>query len=831
METLVKDIRYALRGFAKRPAFTAVVVLTLGIGIGSNAAIFSVANAVLFQPLPFGNPEELVLVWNRLPNANVERALVSGPDFLDYRNETTQFAGFAGAFALSGAITGEGRAEDITMGWTSENLFEILQVKPVVGRDFVLEDAAPMDPKIFSDPNAVIPPGALIMSYGLWQRRFGSDPGVLGRTILLDGLPSEVVGVLPRDFRIYLPPDAGMPTDIDVWRVIPSNFAENARDAQWLTVVSRLKPGVTPEQAQHEMDALAARLREQHQHHANANTQIVVNSMHEDIVEHARPVLLALLVAVAFVLLIACANVANVLLIRATSRQREIAVRAALGGSRGRLIRQMMTESAVLATFGAAFGLLLAWWGGQLLVVMKPANLPRVENVGLDGLVVLYTVGATVLAVFLFGLAPAFRAASSALADVLKERGSESGGVRGNKVRTALVISEVALSLVLLIGAGLMFQSLKQLRNVDPGFDSEDVLTFTISVPFFKYSDFGVRANIVNELRRRFTEIPGMTAVGAVTPLPFAGGEQYAVGSYGPRGVSEEDWNANKADYRMVVPGYTDVMKIRLIGGRRLIPSDNEPDALDVGVIDEKLAARVWPGQDPMGKEILLSWFNPEAFAMERRPVLVVGIVEHVRATTLTADGREAIYLPYKFQPFLPLSVTVRAAGDPLGLVPLIRREVEAMDPDIPVSDVRMMTGYLSDAMAQTRFIFTLVSVFAGLALTLAAIGLYGVISYSVRQRTREIGVRMALGAHESSVVRLVLGHGLVLSLSGVGLGLLAAFFATRTVSSFLYGVGAADPLTYTGIAVFLVGVTALASYVPARRAVRVDPVVALRGE
>ncbi len=363
MSPFLHDLRYAMRSFSRRPGFTAVVVATLALGIGSNVAIFGVANAVLFQPLPYADPEELALVWTQITNQ--PRALVSGPDFLDYRNETRQFEGFAGAVAVTGALTGEGRAEEITVAYTTANIFQILGVAPLLGRDFEPADEAPIDPDLFLDPNAELPPGTVMLSHGLWRRRFGGDPAIVGQTVQIDGANSVVVGVLPATFRIYLPEDAGMPTNIDAWGVIPSNFSEAARDAAWLTVVTRLKDGVTMAQAQQEMDALAARLREQYQHHANGNMQIAVNSMHEDVVAHARPVLLALLGAVAFVLLIACANVANLLLVRATTREREIAVRAALGSGRWRMIRQMLTESAVLAVAGAVVGVVLAWWGGR----------------------------------------------------------------------------------------------------------------------------------------------------------------------------------------------------------------------------------------------------------------------------------------------------------------------------------------------------------------------------------------------------------------------------------------------------------------------------------
>ena len=596
-------------------------------------------------------------------------------------------------------------------------------------------------------------------------------------------------------------------------------------------MVTRLKKGVTLERAQEEMDALALRLREQYQEHANANMQIVLNSMHRDVVDHARPVLLALLSAVGFVLLIACSNVANLLLVRAASRGREIAVRAAMGGGRGRIIRQMMTESGVLATAGALLGLLLAWWGIRVLVAMRPGNLPRIESVTIDGTVLLFTAGATVFSALVFGAAPALRAASTNLADALKERGSEAGGIRGNKLRTALVISEVGISVVLLIGAGLMFRSFAELQRVEPGFESENVVTFSVPIPMFKYPMPDVRGDFVNRLRLRLESLPAVEEVGGVAPLPLAGGDQYSVGPYGRDDVTPEQYSSNVADYRAVMPGYIDAMKIPLLAGRTLLVADNEQDALEVAVVDQKLANRLWPDEDPIGQQIVLDRFSVEVFGMEQTRVRVVGVVGNVRAESLAAEGRETVYFPYRFQPFLPMTVTLRGSVNPTEILPLVRREINAMDPDVPVANVRFMDDYVDDAMAQTRFTLTLIGVFAVLALVLASLGLYGVISYSVRQRTREIGVRIAFGASEGDVVRLVLKQGMAVALLGVTAGLAASFVLTRLVASLLVGVTATDPVTFVGIPAILMAVSLVAIYVPARRAMAVDPVTALRDD
>jgi putative ABC transport system permease protein len=555
MNILGQDLRYALRGFVQRPGYTAVLVLTLGLGIGSNVAIFSVTNAVLFRPLPFKDPEQLVLVWNRLENTNVERALVSGPDFVDYQQQTTMFEDFAAAIANNGTLTGEGRAAEVLVGWTTVNFLDVLGVSPMMGRDFAPEDAPPMDVESFADPNATFPPGALILSHGLWQRRFGSDPNVLGMSLQMDGQECIVIGVMPRDFRIYLPPDAGMPTDIDAWRAAPANMITFAdRSTSFFTVVGRLKPDVTLPQARAEMDRLASTLREQYQSHERSGMHITVNSMHEDIVAHVRPLLMAVLAAAGFVLLIACANVANLLLVRAASREREIAVRAALGGGRGRIITQMLTESGVFSIAGGVLGLVLAWWGNRALVAMRPENLPRLESIGIDGTVLAFTAGATVLAALLFGLAPALKAASPHLARALQDRSGEAGGARGDKIRKTLVVAEVAGSLVLLVGAGLMLRSFSNMRQVEPGFDPENVLTFSVPLPLFKYRTPEGRAEFYERLHQRIEGLPGVQEVGAVMPLPLAGGDQYLIFSYGTSDATQDQWAQTKADYKAVLP-------------------------------------------------------------------------------------------------------------------------------------------------------------------------------------------------------------------------------------------------------------------------------------
>jgi putative ABC transport system permease protein len=476
-------------------------------------------------------------------------------------------------------------------------------------------------------------------------------------------------------------------------------------------------------------------------------------------------------------------------------------------------------------------GLALAWQGIRVIKALSPANLPRIESVSLDGRAFGFAAAVAVVAAILFGLAPALRAVRGNLADGLRDRGTDTGGARGNKLRTVLVVSEVTLSLVLLIGAGLMVRSFAAIQKVDPGFDAKNVVTFNAPIPFLKYLTSQLRATFINRLGDRLATIPGVESVGGVTPLPLAGGEQYSVGSYGKIGEVDDVYRTNKADYKAVLPGYFEAMRIALVSGRTFLRSDNEDQALDVAIVDAKFAARVFGRENPVGASILMDHFNEKTFSIERVPVTIVGVVANVRSASLAVEGRETIYVPYVFQAFLPITFVVRTAADPAGLIPRIRSEVTALDPDVPVAELSTLASWVTEAMAPTRFLLALSSTFAGLALVLAAVGLYGVISFSARQRTREIGVRVALGASDRDVRRLILGHGMIVAAIGIVLGLGASVALTRVVSSYLVGVSATDPVTFAGVPLVLLGVSALASYLPARRAMTIDPVRALREE
>ena len=822
MGALWQDLSYGWRKLMRSPGFTAVAVLTLALGIGANTAIFSVVNAILLRPLPYEDPGRLVLVWNRMENSTFEKAPVAAPDVVDYREQATLFEGFAATNNVNeGALTGEGEPEQIKMALVTSNFFKVLGVEPVIGRNFEVEDETPIPPGAFQDPNIPIPPSAFLMANSFWRRRFGGDPEILGRIIHVNGQPMTVVGVMPENFELLMPTDAGMPTDIQGWTPLRFDLSTAARDNQWLRVIARLKPGVTIEQAQAEMDGIAARQREEFKFHANMGIHIDLRPMHGDVVGHVRPVLLAIFGAVGFVLLIACANVANLLLARATTRSREMAIRSALGAGRPRIIRQVLTEGVLLSILGGAAGLLLARWGISLLMALRPADLPRAESIGLNGTVLAFTLGATVLAAVLFGLAPALVSSGARASEALKERGADSGGRRLG-LRNAIVVSEVALSLVLLIGAGLMLRSFVALQRIEPGFNPQRVLTYKLQLPFLRYGTPIARTQFFQQMEERVRALPGVRAVGGVFPLPLGG--RFWTGPYGLPGTDPESWSANEANFRVITPDYHEALGSKLLSGRFLTRDDID-NTRDVVVIDELMASRVWPGVNAIGEQLGIDLFGQEHW------VEVVGVVEHMRHESLTEDSRQTIFFPHHIFPWTPLTLAVQAKADPATLLGPIRREVAEMDADLPVYALKTMEEYVGDAMAGTRFAMLLIAIFAAVALALATVGLYGVLSYAVRQRTQEIGIRMAFGAEGGNILRLIVGRGVLLILTGLGLGLIAALGLTRTLSSILFGVAPTDPLTFFGISALLLAVATLACYVPARRATMVNPMDSLRAE
>jgi putative ABC transport system permease protein len=821
MEQLWRDVRYAVRSLINNPGFAAVAIVTIALGVGANTAIFSVVRAVLLRPLPYDDPDRLVMVWGELQARNMPYWPHSPPDFRDYREQTELFEDVAGVFTFRQPLTGEGDPVQITVGGVTESFFRLLGVSPSMGRDFIPDDVIPPDPDAQAGSQ---PPGIVILSHGFWQRKFGGAPDAVGRSVELGGQPAEIVGILPPDFRLHMPPGAQMPENVDLWTAARIDFDTGNRNNVFLRVVGRLRPGASIEQGQAEMSALATRFREQDQIKEASGFQLHVVPLHEDLTSQVRPVMWALMGAVAFVLLIACANVSNLLLVRASAREREVAVRAALGAGRRRIIGQMLIESVVLAAVGGVGGLLLANVGIDSLLALQPGDLPRIETVSVDGAVLGFTVGATLLAALIFGLLPAVQASRLRLTESLKERSRSATSNVQRLLRNGVVIAEVALSLVLLIGAGLMVRSFVELQRVDPGYDAQGVLTFGLQLPGARYPDPTDRDLFQRQLQERLSGLPGVVGVSGAFPIPLD--EQAFAGRYGPEEALEDETRYGQADYRVVLPGFFEVLGTRLIEGRTFTQADNA-DSATVVVVDEKLAQALFPGQAAVGRRILIRATTPDPQLVE-----IVGVVEHQRHPSVARDGRETVFFTDRYVgSFGAMTWAVRASVEPTSLVGQVRREVAALDELIPLDNVRPMQAYVDESMASTRFSLVLIGIFGLIALVLAAVGLYGVLAYTVRQRTGEIGIRMAFGAERRAILRLVVRQGMALAGAGIGLGLVAALALTRVMDSMLVGITATDPSTFGGIAIIFALVAVAACLLPALRATRVDPVEALRAD
>jgi predicted permease len=814
MENLLQDLRYGIRMLAKKPAFAAVAVLALALGIGANTAIFSVVNAVLLRPLPFKDPDRLMIVWEDNTKLGFPKDTPAPANFVDWRDQNQVFDGMAAVATQTFNLTGAGEPEKLEGQRVSASFFPLLGVEPTLGRSFLPEEDRPEGERV------------VIMSHGLWQRRFGSDPAIVGKPLTLNGQPYTVVGVMPKSFR-FPDPFESETEENSVWVPIAFSSQEASnRGGHYLLVYARAKPGVTVKQAQADMNTIAARLQQQYPD-TNTSLGAVVTSLHEQVVGDIRPALLILLGAVAFVLLIACANVANLLLARAAARQKETALRTALGASRSRLIAQFMTESVLLAALGGAVGLLLAVVGMRVLVALMPANLSQAKDINIDAKVLGFTLLVSLVTGVIFGLAPALHASRPDLNESLKEGGKGTAGVARSRVRGLLVISEVALALVLLIGAGLLINSFLRLRSVDPGFNADNLLTMKVVLPRLKYPDPVRRTAFYDELLQRVSSLPGVQSAGVTTNLPLT-----FKGNNG--GVTIEGRPEPAPDERPIVitrtvsPDYFRTMNIPVLKGRQFSPQDTA-DKPGVVIVSEATARQFWPGEDAIGKRIKLGGFNSDAPWLS-----VVGVAKDVRQFELDIAPKPQAYFPYAqmtYSYLAPRDLVVRTSGDPLGLAAAVRGEVWAIDKDQPVSNVATMEQILSNSVARQRFNMLLLVIFAAVALVLAAVGIYGVISYSVTQRTHEIGIRMALGATSKDVLTLVVGQGLKLVSAGVGIGLGSAFVLTRLMQSLLFGVSATDPTTFAAISAVLVAVAMLASYVPARKATKVDPMVALRYE
>jgi len=819
MQALLQDLRYGLRMLASNAGFTIVAVLTLTLGIGANTAIFSVINGVLLQPLPYHDPGRLVMMAEKTPEFDMMS--VSCPNFLDWQKENRSFASLGALRWTAYDLTGGGMPEHIDGKMVSSGFFSTLGITPLLGRDFEAQED-----HVGASPVAMI-------SGGLWKRHFGASTDVIGKPITLSGQGYTVVGVVPADFRFQ--GTADVYTLLGQWDDV---LARSRETHPGVRVVGRLKPGVTREQAQADMSNVAAQLAQTYPK-SNAHHGVNVRPLAQEIVGDVRPALLVLLGAVGFVLLIACANVANLLLARSTARRREMAIRAAMGASQGRMVQQVLTESVLIAMFGGALGLLLARWGTQAVVAAIPGGLPRMENIGVDGWVLAFTLAVSVATGAIFGLAPALQTSRLDLHTTLQEgsRGSTDGQ---HGLRSLLVVAEVAASLVLLIGAGLMLKTMWRLSRVGPGFNPRNLLTFSIGLsPANRATPDRIRT-AYRQLAESIRALPGVQAAGTVDDLPLSGSDDelpfWVSGRPRPSSQSEMLWALNYD----VSPGYLRAMDIPLLRGRFISDADTRGSA-PVMVIDEVMAKSLFPQEDPIGQSIMIA--VPEGFGPGLdQPIEIVGVVGHVKHFGLDTDDaakiKYQVYLPFVQLPdqIMPavatgMTMTVRTTVDPLSLVSAVRRRASEGNGNQTVFDVQTFEQIVSDSVAGRRFSMLLLGVFAGLALVLAAVGIYGVISYTATQRTHEIGIRMALGAERTDVLRLVVGHGLRLTLIGVGVGLAAAVGLTRLMASMLYGVRPTDIATFAAVSLLLAGVAVLASYVPARRASTVDPMVALRHE
>jgi putative ABC transport system permease protein len=807
MRTLLQDIRYSLRMLRKNPGFTLVAVVALALGVGANSAIFSVVNSLLLRPLPFEQPERLVQVWETSAKLGRNEITASFPNFADWRDRNQVFEQTVAYSAWSFNLTGAAEPERIRGAIVSPAFFSALGIKPVLGRTLL-----PGDDQPGKDLSVVI-------SRSLWQRRFNSDPAVVGRGVELNGKSFTVVGVAASTAAL-----PGLPDDTELWAPVSQGPGLTERRWHYLNVFARLKPGVGLEQAQAEMSRLAGALSQQYPE-ANTDRGLRVVPLQEQVVGDVRPALLVLLGAVVFVLLIASTNVANMLLARAAGRRREIAIRAALGAGRWRLVRQLLTESLLLSLAGGTAGLLLALWGVDLLVAFGPADLPRVKEVAVDGRVLGFTLAVSLLTGLVFGLVPALQSSRPALNETLKEGGrSATGGAGRRRVRSLLVVTEVTLSLVLLVGAGLLLKSFFRLRAVNPGFNPQNVLSMQLDLTGPNYQKGSQVIPFQARLLERVRALPGVESAATASFVPIAPDAGFSRLAFAVEGQTPDPADPPVAFYNGVSPDYFRTMQIPLVQGRAFDEHDVR-GARNVAVINETLARRYFPGSDPLGRRVTLNDPTADDWAT------VVGVVKDTKPRELAGEPVAEMYMPYAQQPEPSMALMIRTAGSPDAVAAAVRREVLAIDAGLPVYSVRTLPAVMSEAVATPRFRTFLLGVFAALALLLAVVGIYGVMSYAVTQRTHEFGVRMALGAQGKDVLKLVVGHGMALALAGVLIGLAASFALTRVLAGLLYGVTPTDPLTFACVSLLLVAVALLACYVPARRAAKVDPMVALRYE
>jgi len=804
MHSFWQDLRYGARMLLKNPGFTLIAIITLSLGVGANTAIFSVINGVLLSALPYPQPEQLAMVWCDNRRQGIPDDITSYPNFVDWRDRNKTFQGMAGVTSDRYNLTGTGEPEEIRGATVSINFFQLIGVNPMLGRVFTAEEEQPGRDRV------------VVLSHSLWRRRFGGDPGVLNKTISLSDEPYVVVGIMPPGFQF--------PENTEIWGPLaPDEGMRGARFGFFLPVVGRLKPGVTRAQAQADLDVVANQIEKQFTDMAGYGVNVV--PVLENTVGPIRRALMILFVAVLFVLLIACANVANLLLARATVRQREVAVRAALGAGRWRIVRQLLTESMLLAVLGGALGVLLAWWGLRLLVDLSPANIPRLETIRLDGRVLWFALALSLVTGLIFGLAPALQTSHLKLSEALKEGArTGAGGGRAQRIRGVFIVAEVALTLALLVGAGLLVRSFWRLQNVNTGFKTDHLLTLRVTLWGSKYRQGAQAVSFYERLQERLAALPGVVSASATSDIMLrrlATSASFTIENR-PRDPGEL---ALELPFDRVQPNYFQTMGVQLLRGRAFTAQDSR-DNPRVSIVNETFVKRYFPNEDPVGKRFTFGGGGPNA-----RWFTIVGVVRDTKRQGIDQPVRIESWMPLAQMPSGSMDVVLRTTGDPLALGNAVREAVWSLDRDLPIPSIQTMEQILSERVAQRRLNMLLLGLFATAALILAAVGIYGVMNYTVTQRTNEIGIRLALGAQSGDVIGLVLKQGMALTLVGVAIGLIATFAMTRLMTSLLFGVSATDPTTFAAIAALLIGVALLASWIPARRATKVDPIVALRYE
>jgi predicted permease len=822
MRTLAKDVAYAVRMLAKSPGFSLAAILSLAIGIGANTSIFSILDALLLRPLPYKDAGRLVILWNRSPGLNITEDWFSTAQYFDIKTGHHGFEQVAIAIGGNDNLTSHGEPERVGTIRISSNLLPMLGQSAALGRTFSADEDSPGRP------------ATALLSHGMWERHYGADPRIIGQSVTLNGLPYEVVGIMPPSFslpREVLPTLGGAEqADILLPLPLPADAAQN-RDHEDYNIMGKLKPGVSAAQAQAEMDTITARLRHDHPqtYPPNGGLTFGIVPLLEQVVGDARPALFVLLGAVGFVLVIACANVANLLLARAVARQKEIAIRTALGASRWRIVQQLLTESVLLSLCGGALGVLLAFWSLYWIQILGPKSVPRIHDIGIDSAALLFTFLLSLGSGTLFGLAPALRISRLNVNATLQDASRGSAGTsavwgRGNHLRRLLVVAELALCVMVLIGAGLLIRSFGRLQHVSPGFNARNVLTLELTLNGPKYKDPQAVLATYRDLWKRVEALPGVTASGGVTALPMS--QMFEWGPITVEGrVLPPGENFINADQHMVSGHYFSAMEIPLRSGRFFNQQDNTTSP-KVVIVDEYMARQLWPDQNPIGQRIHYGGLS------DNEPwETVVGVVGRVKQYTLDADSRIALYRPQTQYPTGTMNVVLRTGTDPAALTSAVKQQIRALDSDLPLYNVRTMEQRMEESLARRRFSMLLLALFACVALALATIGTYGVMAYLVNQGTREIGIRIALGATQMGIVRLVVWKGMALALSGVAVGLAGALALSRLMRSLLFGVSPADPLTFVAISLLLAFVTLLASYIQAHRAAHIDPIVSLRYE